>query len=73
MFLLSIISQHVNYKNINNMNDNEVTLRAPGRTREDNPRKSEKKFYFLGDTIVLGNTSKNVKCTKDTELLKKSS
>jgi hypothetical protein len=55
------------------MNDNEVTLRAPGRTREDNPRKSEKKFYFLGDTIVLGNTSKNVKCTKDTELLKKSS
>jgi hypothetical protein len=72
MFLLPIISKNVNYKNINNMNDNKVTLRALGRTREDTPR-SEKRFYFLGDTMTLGNTSKNVKCTKDTKLLKKSS
>jgi hypothetical protein len=27
MFLLPIISKNVNYKNINNMNDNKVTLK----------------------------------------------
>lgn len=46
------------------MNDNKVTLRAFGRTRKDAPRKSEKRFYFLGDTTTLGNASKNINAPK---------
>jgi hypothetical protein len=52
MFWLPIISKNVNYKNINNTNDNKVTLRAMGRTRKDSQRKSEKRFYFLGDNGI---------------------